>query len=424
MSGQRKKREHSIMYHWVSSASSMMFSILGVLCLATFAAAQEVPSSDDPGIQAILTARSQAETQISQGQLIESGNTLLASLRAIPSNRAELADAAHGNVQLAVFMMEYLMPEALLTDFVTNHVKADDFATDKLVVTVYNMFIGQPSEGNMEAGRELTYLTTSENKIVRAIALYVVSDPYFFDNEDFTEQHIGFLATDYPNLELTQVALSLLVQQYRKTNSMVAIEHLEKYDSLDKSTTKRWSASFRERVRQVQSDAFIKDSRHDSFDPFREGAKTSPDWQERFSCLLMLEDFRKGGHGENVLPIAATLATNKSVTPEVLRSRILLARLNAKDLVSPDRKSENSFADAYQWAQVLLDTEIEVLTPERTLWEDRMKAIKATAKDLGVAGYPQQAKELYAALAQEFPNSLVAQECQAAINVIDGLKGK
>jgi hypothetical protein len=80
--------------------------------------------------------------------------------------------------------------------------------------------------------------------------------------------------------------------------------------------------------------------------------------------------------------------------------------------------------DAYQWAQVLLDTKVDILTPERTLWEDRMKAIKGTAKDLREAGYPEQAKELYAALAQEFPNSLVAQECQTAIAAIDGLKAQ
>jgi hypothetical protein len=395
-----------------------------VICFATTVISQEPPDSPDPVRAALLSARSQAEMLISQGEFIQAGNGLLASLRALPPDRSELADPAHGNLQLAVFMMEYLMPESTLTEFVTSHAKADEFVTDKLVLAVYDMFIGQASEGNMAAARALTYLTTNENQVVRAIALYVVTDPYFFDNQEFTEQHIALLSTDYPDLELTQVALSLLVQEYRKTNSMVGLELLQKYDTLDKSTASRWSASFRERVRQVQSDAFIKDTRHDSLDPLREGAMSAPDWQERFSCLLMLEDQRKGGHGENVRPIAASLAENKIVTPEVLRSRIILARLNSKDLLSPDRKSANSLDDAYQWAQVLLDTKVDILTPERTLWEDRMKAIKGTAKDLREAGYPEQAKELYAALAQEFPNSLVAQECQTAIAAIDGLKAQ
>jgi hypothetical protein len=307
--------------------------------------------------------------------------------------------------------MEYLMPDTVVQGFLAEDLESESQVTDRLVDTMYNIFLGQDTPEKTLAAQEMTYLSTSENKIVCAIALFNLANPYFYDNTEFTTQHATRLAEEFPDSELARMAQNLPVLSYRKTDHLPTQEDT-KFST--KSTNLDWTSSFQARVEQLAESLDSKKSSRAALAPMQDGALNGSDWRERFACLLMLEDERKGGDGTTVRPIAEQLARRTDNAPDVVRARILLARQNSR--AAAENANLNSVRDAsVYWAEALLDTKITQLTPERTLWEDRMKAIKFCAQDLKEGGHLAEAEKLYSALAAEFPNSLVEQECNEAV---------
>lgn len=311
------------------------------------------------------------------------------------------------------------MPADELAKFAAKDLSSATYETDRLLEWLYNLYVAVDSETIKIASQEITYLTSSDHAVVRVIALFNLSNPYFYRNDAFNAQYAAILGEQYPDTDLAQMALNFPLLKYRRSEA-VAGELAKRSGKPAPYKRAPWSAGFQEHVEQAFDALEQGSDRAAAMAPLASAATDAPDWRERYMSLLMLEDQVKGGDGNQARPVAAVLAArNQQVTPEILRARILLARLHARALKQGGKGSSEDSNDCYQWAQSLLNTGVDVLTSERCLWEDRMKGIRNTARDLQAAGYLDRAEVLHTALAAEFPNSQVAADCATALGEIE-----
>lgn len=391
-------------------ALSFLTMIFSLVCHV--ATAQSTVEPNDPDLLAILDARILAEAQIGRGELVAAGETLLNSLRVIPAERGELADAANGNMQLAVFMMEYLMPELVITQFLQDSVYVDDYESDELVRSIYFIFLGLPADEKIVYVRSLVELSMSENLSVRAMALFNLANPYFHRDEEFFSERAARLTEEFPYLELAGTTDLQLAQFYRKAGKIDVPVPLPTKKSA--GTEPEWRAGLRARILEVGAQSKSGKRLDVVLRPYARGALEAKDWHERFSCVLLLE-----GHNEGavVRPVAAQVARSAVTTPEVVRARILTATFAAQD-IKADKGRAMSTAPYVEAVLALMNTKIEVLTPNRALWEDRMKALRASAKFLREIGLYKEASTVFNSLKAQYPNSLVSEECDRELALI------
>ncbi len=141
--------------------SAFTFFSIPLLCLA------EAPTSLDGWVAQIQADRVQAETLVEQGNLRAAADLLAASWRSLPAAYPQLADTAAASVQLLIFIMEYLMDEPGVAQFVAETLNPHPGDSDKFIRTLYDVTIGQDTPGKTQATIEMTYLTESANPFVR-----------------------------------------------------------------------------------------------------------------------------------------------------------------------------------------------------------------------------------------------------------------
>lgn len=373
---------------------------------------------DDPAVVALAAARAEAEARIAQGELVEAGATLAQSLRALPPERGDLADAAYESVLLGMFLMEYLMPDEAFDAFVKERLDTEQFPTDKLLASLHDIFIGQMDNGaKTDATREIGYLTGSPHRAVRAMALFNASNPYFHRDTQFTSQHVEILVSEYPELDLAQIAQNFVLYDEKDQNGLAAMDHAIE----SRSTTQAvqpWASSLRDRIQRSAQTLKAKSADSAALAPLLDGALNASDWKERHFCLIMVKSEYDGPQRDALLDAARDLAQRKGDTPDILQARILLARVtSSKASDQPGNKA--ALEESVHWANLLLDTPVGRSTPERTLWEDRMKSIRRAANNLREGGHLAESRTIFAALAGQYPNSLVSAECEEAIAEID-----
>jgi hypothetical protein len=385
-----------------------------ILALSAFTRADEVDWN------AYLAAeRVAANATIESGELTAGAARVMASLRAVPQDAPQYADTAWTSLQLLVFTMEYLMDDATLTAFLTQNLHANDTPMDRTVAAIYDIYIGQDSQGKAEAARRLDYIAAGDIVLPKLFALFTLSDPYYFENNAFATQHSTILAADFPTLELTQTALNFPAYESRNESKSGALQKAiapaKSGDDAKARTTREnaraaWSRRYHERAQTAAAQLALQATMSEGVSGLLQGATADSDWQTRYACLLTVERFRHQGFEGQIKSSCEQLAARAQCTPDVLRARILLARVNAKKCVDTPT-DEGARREAVKWAEELLTTPIEAYTPERNLYEDRMKGIRQTAKLLAKAGHVDEARRLFRALAANFPRSLVADEC-------------
>ena len=370
--------------------------------------------ADDPHVVALLKAREAAEGHLDKVDYLQAAIVVIESLRSLPPERTDLADAAYGNVLLAEFIMQYLMQYPVLTTLVEKHVDEERYPTDKYVVNLYHIFLGLDTEGKTAALREMQMQTgpRDEHALVRVMALFSMSDPYFvFPSIQLADQHVEILAEEYPDLLLTQTARNFRLYQNHKKYGLAAWpveKSLER--SADEPNFTSWNANLRQRIQSTRDalSADVKGVR--KADPLCEGMKKASDWRERTFCLMFAKENKELADETELLDAAQVLATRTDRTPDVLMARMLLTRRHGKRV---EKGEEGALEDCLYWADELLKSSVGEITPERTLWEDRVRAIFDAAVSLKKAGYEKESERLAKALIDEYPGSLIADHCNA-----------
>lgn len=380
-----------------------------------------VARQDDPYVVSLRSARASAEVQIAKGALVEAGVILAESLRALPADRGDLADAAYESVLLGMFLMEYLMPDSAFETFVKERLDIETYPTDKFLTSLYDIFIGQMDNGaKTNATREIGYLTGSEHRAVRAMALFNASNPYFHRDTLFTSQHVEILVMEYPELDLTQIAQNFVLYDEKDQFGLEGMDRAAEIRSTVQ-TVEPWAASLRQRIQQSAQTLKSKSADSAALAPLLDGALNATDWKERHFSLLMVKSEYDGPQRDALLATARELALRKGDTPDVLQARILMARVTSSE-AREKAGDKAALEESLYWANLLLDTPVGRSTPERTLWEDRMKSIRRAANNLREGGYLDESEALFRALAGQYPNSLVSAECDQALAEIDTVR--
>lgn len=380
-----------------------------------------VAPQDDPIVIALRVARASAEAQIAAGELVEAGATLGGSLRTLPPDRGDLADAAQENVLLVMFLMNYLMPGPVFDAFVNGQLEIETYPTDKLLLCLHNIFIGGREAGaETDVTREISYLTGSEHRAVRAMALFNTSDPYFHHDPRFTRQHIEILVAEYPELDLAQVAQNLVLP---KEKDAVGLDGLGEASEIlpTEQSVEPWAESLRERVEQSAQSLTSQSTDETAIEPLLDGALNASDWRERHFSILMVESEGDGPQREALVAAVRELALREGDTPEILEARILMSQLGGEEVGSKKAGKTAQEGDFY-WANLLLETPVGRIAPDGTPWEDRVKGIQSAADRLRANGLLDEAETLLSALAAQYPNSLVSADCGQALAEINAAR--
>lgn len=372
---------------------------------------------DDAGLAVLLAARATAEGQVSTGDHAGALDSLLQSLRDADPARAELADAAYGNGQMVSYVLLHVMPEPAAYAYLANGFHPTSYETDKLLKALCTIAIGLAEEEKTAQTREVTYLTSSENHIVRAMAMYFLSNPYFYENTDFTGQYAEQLSTDYPDLELTQTSLNLALYAKRERADIPELAEEISQKSIKNLPFQPWSESLRSRIQASAKNLTGKArlTRAEAMEPLLQGATQARDWHERHFVLLIMKYELDGPLAGELRDVTRQLSRRTRNTPDVLQARALLATSLGADCVQ-DRGNEALKDEAFAAGEVLLEGGVGQITPERVMWETWAYGVRDCAKSLAAAGHTDEAIQLFTGLSEKLPGSKIAAECDQARN--------
>jgi len=393
---------------------SLVLLILPLIYTPAWAQSQLSP--DDHDLAALVLARGQAEEHLGTGDYEGAIGILLQSLRAAPGNRPELADAAYGNGQMISYILLHLMPEPEAYAFAETAFAAETYETDKMVRALCFIAIGLNSEDKTDLTREAHYLTTSNNKLVRAITLYYLSLPYFYTDTDFTQQQAELLAKEFPDLDLTQTALNLRLYAARKSGDFDALASIPDTKDLENPPLKPWSVNLRARIRD-SADNLISgekaDSRTDAVRPLLRGITEPPDWRERYFSLLLLKNEFDSTIGPELRQAARMLGDSEANTPDTVLARAELVRtLSADCVASPENTALRD--ETIALAGAMIEKGVTEPTPERVMWETWVYGLLRCAENLAEAGHVSGAVEIYSSLSRKLPGSKIANLCDSA----------
>lgn len=372
-------------------------------------------ASDDPGLVALMSARASAEDKVAIGDHVGALDDLIQSMRDADPNRIELADPAYGNGQMVSYVLLHVMQEPEAYAYLANGFQPAVYEMDKLTKSLCTIAIGLAEEDKTAQTREVTYLTSSENRIVRAMAMYFLSNPYFYENSEFTGQYAEQLAVDYPDLDLTQTSLNLGLYAKRESVDIPELASEIGNKRITGISLKPWSESLRSRVQESARNMTSKDrlSRAEAMEPLLQGITQARDWRERHFSLLLTKYELDGPLAKELRDATRQLGRRNRNTPDVLQARALLATALGADCVQ-DRDNEELKDEALTAGETLLEAGVGETTPERVMWETWAYGVRDCAKNLAAAGHVEEAIELYTGLAEKLPGSKIATECYKA----------
>ncbi|MBI2421344.1 MAG: hypothetical protein HYV27_00845, partial [Candidatus Hydrogenedentes bacterium] len=157
--------------------------------------------------QQLIGDRDAANALFESGQLMEGATRLITGMHALPTDQPALVDPAAGNVQFLIFALEYLMTEEQVNTFTTQVLDTENNEFDNFIANLYNLQIGQESFGKTITTQDLQQMTASSNVFVRVGTLFILCEPYYFQDPIFVQQHLDILAAEFPTLGVTQEAL-------------------------------------------------------------------------------------------------------------------------------------------------------------------------------------------------------------------------
>lgn len=368
-------------------------------------------------VQALASARATAEGLIAQGDYAGALDVLILSIRQVDPARAELADAVYSSGQMVSYVLLHLMPETEAYRYLDTGFDPVKYETDKMVKALCIMAIGLYGAEKDAQTAQVAYLTSSTNEVVRAISMFFLSNPYFFPNEEgFTGQYVEILSEEYPQLELTQVAMSFPLYAASQTGDVEALSKMtteSKSKSLKQVT---WTGDLWGRVAASVGSSNTEKARLDGeFTPLVQGITDAADWRTRHFSLLLMKGALGKGYESRVIDATRQLADSRLNTPDVLQARIVLAdALSANCIEYPE--DEAILAEAVEVAEKALQSGVTGTTPERVMWETWAYGIQNCAKNLALAGHAKEAIALFNELSAKIPGSKIAAACDAAIN--------
>jgi len=379
-------------------AKLVEYSVLGIVFLNAVA---EVAANTPAQLEAV---RQTAMELIQSGQRIEAAELLFKSLSSLPPKDTELALPAIGAVQLLMFTNEYLMTEEERQTLYRGTLDEAGNEMHKFLATLmrYMDDAGISQEEATNCARDLYYLTQCENMPVRLGALFTMSSPYYFYDTGLGQQARDQIAAEFPGNFLSLEAQRLTLY-YARTGGAVGLkEAIERKDD---------NNNLRPHSLRLQADPVGRHIYTALKGP--EGAlddtscvtglvvaaDSANDWAEEYAALNILEGF----HGTASAPTVRE-AMNRSINRARDPRPVFRARVVRMSIARNEANAELLMEDA----RALLELDPMPVVPERNNFEELKNSIQQASDYLAENGDVSSARELLTALANRFPETVLA----------------
>jgi hypothetical protein len=384
-------------------------AVVLLVILQGFGAAGANAADPDP----LLENRDAAYAMLRSGDVMGGAMKLLEGLRNLPKDDLSVADRAIEPFHLLLFTIEYLMTPENQKYFVEDVLDFEIDDIDELITCYFwaTLNNGLDSEEWQLVRERLIGLSYRENPAVRAGALFFQSSPYFYH-----DSKAAFLARDklnqqFPDLEITKVALRLPVLHRRHdyAKALGAWNHEGEYEAVKTKMAD-------DPVLQLLVPRLNELSSADDEAKLAAGTsllaqvRTATDWQTRYSVLLMVEPLIERGLGEELREICRGWSQRAQVTPDVVLAHIALINLA--------RKEQNT-AEIADWGVRLAALDHTGNPLQRILYEDIMNSALQAGDALVELRAYAEAKRVYDALARKFPNSQLVTVCRKRIEAAE-----
>lgn len=348
-----------------------------------------------------------AYERITSGHLWEGAVSLVEALRAWPDDPAQV-DAALEPAYLLTFTVEYLMDADMRARFMREVFEPEKHPTDDLLHS-FLLVLTTPKlteEEYLPLVHRFYELTNSSHALVRAYALRVLADAYFMRDAELQANAQAELTKQFSGLQLTRgvqrdalyrvrdsfvdrpaeasAALQREVPVSVRGADPVALELSQALDTLSRGNPAEAASGLCAKLR-------------DSQDP-----------HVRYALLRFVGPFaRTGDPDAEVALLAAAEPANEG--PDGHIARVLLVA-NACE----GRNAE----EIRRWTQALLE-EKRTLAFDHNLFEDLTGFAFTASESLADMGDKEGARQCLRSLAERFPQSAIATECQERMARLD-----
>ncbi len=373
---------------------------LGMIWMTGMQAGEAEPALDAK----MQTLYKDAYGLMTKGEPYAATVQLIELLRTVPGDDVQWADALIGPSQLLGFSVASLLDWPQRSTLLEEVLQPDTYPTDALLIAALKAGSGVQSMA-LPAQMTLKQLGEGKHLAVKAAALYILGQPYYYSGSHMQSPAMAELVLNYPNLEFSRCLVEIPVYNTlskaleegvseknllgevlywggRKEQVLQASSGLSKaaealptmnFKALDDTVIQKWAASL-------------------------EGEETP---HSRYTLVSLLSKScttpKRRAAAQSAL---AAVAERAPASPDILRARMLLADFAQKehDVERPSSLSLN-----------LLKLDLLPCTAERSMYEATMHTVQHTARYYTRYGFVKQALQLHEALASKFPNSTLAE---------------
>ncbi len=377
-----------------------------------------------------------AYDEIRSGQLYEAAIRLITVMRDMPADTAaqahEYLEPAYLLALTAAFLLDW--PDRI--EILNTVVDIDRYEADKLGIAGARVGLGLTGAQQQAMVDELKSLTHSPSRSVAAGALFLLSSPHFFKYYDHRKEMITRLFNEHPESSFGRYAARLniyhnisvgrksglgQVSLLRDTPYSLEGEDSEARGGDDGQTLciqrKAAIQQYMEQADPVLASSLMSmtcftfgEITPDVILSWTMRLSTTDDADERCHLLNMLRYFSNDSETREVLePVTRHLAERGDVTSRAFSYALLLRWA----------QSDDDATGIYQWTHAIIAMDRLAGAPEESLYESHYKLALDGAEHLENMGNVADAVQLYAMMAEKYPNSLVASECQARITILE-----
>lgn len=395
-------------------SGGFVFVFAAAACVAAFAG-NSVSTPD-----ALDAARQDALDIIEAGNRPAAVHLLLETLRAIPPDKPELAAPAIGVIQLLLFTNEYLMSNeecaalykgVFVPDLEKNPEVLAEQAMDRFIMLLmrYTDDAGMTQKEVDTSFLELVRLSHCSHKAVRLGALFMLSDPYYFHENDIIQQSADRIIAEFPGEYLAQEAQRLTLYTYRQygTEGMAAALNKPGLEGKPNAHMQRVQAGpLGQAIGAAMRAADSGERDAQCAMKLAQAAAQAPTWPEEYAAINVLAGFHESPEAPKAREAAAQSIARARDPRVVFRARVIRMGI-ANNL--------NDTAAMLEDADALLKTADVPAVPDRNLYEDLKNGIQQAADKLAAVGQTEQAAGILERLAARFPNTLLATQMQKKI---------
>ena len=361
----------------------------------------------------------QAYDFMGSGQAYEGTVQLIELLRTVDGSDITMADALIGPAQLLGFSIASLLDWPQRTQLLTEVFQPDAYPTDKFAIAA--MKAGSGVQGMaLPARATLLELAKSDHLPVRAAALYILGQPYYYGWASSQEPAVAELVLNYPDLAFSKCLIEIPVFQTIKEgvmNGEAGVNLLKdvvywggrKEMVLDASAGLAMAA---EALPSMNS----QDITNATVRSWAEALPDCPEPRSRYTVISLLATVcNTAERREEALPGLSAIAGQSAVTPDVVRARGILAEFARSDH-DPQRLDEI--------VQDMLSLKLLPCTAERSMYEVQLHTAQHAAKYFTRYGWNSLAVKTHEALAAKYPGTALAADESAKAEALhsDALK--